>query len=265
MPQYYPLMLDLRGRVAIVVGGDRIASEKAAALAASGAYVRVLSSCVGLEMIHLAEQRQVTLERRDYEPGALAGAFVVVAATSDQQLIEAIWAETQERGQLVNIVDVPKYCNFIVPSILRRGQLTIAVSTEGASPALAKRIRHELEDHFPSNYGIYIKLASIVRKHMRAHGVSYERRDDFFGDFFDSDVLSLIVNGDVEQAIATTGNLLQRYDIKLSARQIAEELEEGLPVQSRNAATASSSRIRGMMKAAPQDCKEGKQYVASHA
>lgn len=227
MPQYYPLMLDLRGRLAIVIGGDRVAAEKANALAACGARVHVLSACVGLDMISLAEQRLVTLERRDYEPGALAGAFVVVAATSDQQLIEAIWAETQERGQLVNIVDVPKYCNFIVPSILRRGQLTIAVSTEGASPALAKRIRHELEDHFPSNYGIYIKLASIVRQHMRAHGVSYERRDDFFGDFFDSDVLSLIVNGDVEQAIATTEHLLRYYDIELSATQIAEELEEG--------------------------------------
>ncbi len=179
MPAYYPLMLDLRGRNAIVIGGDSVAAGKAATLAASGALVQVLSPTYDTEMRQLAEQHQVTLEYKAYQPGDLAGAFVVVAATNDQQLIEAIWSETQERGQLVNIVDVPKYCNFIVPSILRRGQLTIAVSTEGASPGLAKRIRHELEEHFPPTYGTYIRLASIVRKHLRTNGVSYQQARRF--------------------------------------------------------------------------------------
>ncbi|HLJ34227.1 MAG TPA: NAD(P)-dependent oxidoreductase, partial [Ktedonobacteraceae bacterium] len=119
MPAYYPLMLDLRGRSAIVIGGDSVAASKAATLAASGAHVRVFSQTYSPEMIQLAEQRQVTLEHKSYTPGDLAGAFVVVAATNDQQLIEAIWNETRQRGQLVNIVDVPAYCNFIVPSILR--------------------------------------------------------------------------------------------------------------------------------------------------
>jgi precorrin-2 dehydrogenase/sirohydrochlorin ferrochelatase len=227
MPAYYPLMLDLRGRVAIVIGGDSVAAGKAATLAASGALVHILSQTYDTEMRRLAEQQQVTLAYKAYEPGDLAGAFVVVAATNDQQLIEAIWSETQERGQLVNIVDVPRYCNFIVPSILRRGQLTIAVSTEGASPGLSKRIRHELEEHFPPTYGTYIQLASIVRKHLRTNSVSYQRRDDFFGDFFDSNILEQIVSGNVEQAIATTEDLLQRYDIALPASNIAAELQEG--------------------------------------
>lgn len=228
MPAYYPLMLDLRGRSAIVIGGDSVAAGKAATLAASGAHVRVFSPAYSPEMIQLAEQRQVTLEYKAYEPGALAGAFVVIAATNDQQLIEAIWSEAQERGQLVNIVDVPAYCNFIVPSILRRGQLTIAVSTEGASPGLSKRIRQELEAHFPPTYGTYIQLASIARKHLRSSGVSYQRRDDFFGDFFDSDVLAHIVSGDVEQAIATTEDLLQRYDIALPVFDFASRLQEDM-------------------------------------
>lgn len=227
MHAYYPLMLDLRGRSAIVIGGDSVAAGKAATLAASSALVKVLSATCCPEMIQLAEEQQVTLAYKAYQPGDLAGAFVVVAATNDRQLIEAIWAETQERGQLVNIVDVPKYCNFIVPSILRRGQLTIAVSTEGASPGLAKRIRHELEEHFPPMYGTYIQLASIVRKHLRASSVSYERRDDFFGDFFDSDVLAQIVSGNIEQAIATTEDLLQRYDIALPVSDMTAELQEG--------------------------------------
>src|SRR5260370_26856764 len=133
-------MRDVRGRSAIVVGGDRVAAEKAAGLSASGAHVSVISPVFCDELLLQAEQKQLTLRRKTYEPGDLAGAFVVIAATNDPQLIQAIWAETQERGQPVNIVDVPEYCSFILPSVLRRGQLTIAVSTEGASPGLAKRI-----------------------------------------------------------------------------------------------------------------------------
>jgi precorrin-2 dehydrogenase / sirohydrochlorin ferrochelatase len=150
MPNYYPIMLDIRGRLAIVVGGDSVAAEKAAALSASGAQVRVLSQefCDELCLLQ-AEQESITLHQKAYEPGDLAGAFVVIAATRNPQIIQAIWAETQQRGQLVNIVDVPEYCSFIMPSVLRRKQLTIAVSTEGASPSLAKRIRHSLEEIFP--------------------------------------------------------------------------------------------------------------------
>ncbi len=148
MSDYYPIMLDVRGRLAVVVGGDQVAAGKAAALVASGAHVTVLSPEFCEDMLRLAEDGQVTLRRKAYEPGDLAGAFVVIAATTDVRLAEAIWAETQENGQYVNIVDMPKYCSFIVPSILRRDHLTIAVSTEGASPALAKRIRQELEGLF---------------------------------------------------------------------------------------------------------------------
>ena len=145
MPNYYPIMLDIRGRQAIVIGGDRIAAEKATALVASGAQVTILSPNLGTEVIALHKQHGVALRQKAYEPGDLAGAFVVVAATNDQELIDAIWTETQQHGQLVNIVDVPARCSFIIPSILRRDQLTIAVSTEGASPSLAKRIRQRLE------------------------------------------------------------------------------------------------------------------------
>src|SRR6266849_9803597 len=177
-------MLDIRGRVAIVIGGDRVAAGKAAALAASGAYVNVQSLEFCEELLNLVEQKQVTLRRKAYESGDLAGAFVVIAATNDPQLVKSIWAETQEGGQLLNIVDVPQYCSFIMPSVLRRGQLTIAVSTEGASPGLAKRIRHSLEDIFPPAYGPYLRLAALARRYLRNHGISFERRNDFFSDFF---------------------------------------------------------------------------------
>ena len=122
MPNYYPLMLDVRGRRAIVIGGDRVAAEKATALSASGAHVSMLSQEFCTELLAMAEQKQVTLWHKAYAPGDLAGAFVVIAATNDPQLIQAIWSETQERGQLVNIVDVPEYCSFILPSVLRQNE-----------------------------------------------------------------------------------------------------------------------------------------------
>lgn len=219
-------MLDIRGRLAVVVGGNRVAAEKAAALAASGANVHALSPEFCDELLVLAEQKRVTLYQKAYEPGDLAGAFVVIAATDDPQLVQAIWNETQERGQLVNIVDVPEYCSFILPSILRRDQLTIAVSTEGASPGLAKRIRHHLEDLFPLAYGGYLRLAALARAHLREKGVPYERRDDFFGDYFSSDVLARLADGNKAQATIITATLLRKYGIDVPASDLEAALDE---------------------------------------
>lgn len=226
MPKYYPVMLDVRGRIAIVVGGDRVAADKAAALSASGAQVSVIHPTFCDELLRQAENQRVTLRRKAYEPGDLAGAFVVVAATNDAQLVEAIWTETQKNAQLVNIVDIPERCSFIMPSILRRDQLTIAVSTEGASPSLAKRIRQNLEDIFPFAYGTYLRLAALARTHLRNNGVSYERRDDFFSDFFTSDVLARLVEEDVAQATVITAELLRHYGVDVSASVLQTSLVE---------------------------------------
>ena len=151
---------------------------------------------------------------------------MVVAATDDPQRIEAIWSETQERGQLVNIVDVPARCSFILPSILRRDQLTIAVSTEGASPSLAKRIRQRLEGLFPPAYGAYLRLAAIAREHMRGQGLSYAQRDDFFGDFFNSETLGFLAEKNETAALAATVDLLHSYHIEIAPEKLARELKE---------------------------------------
>jgi precorrin-2 dehydrogenase / sirohydrochlorin ferrochelatase len=226
MPNYYPVMLDLRGRLAIVVGGDRIAAEKTAALSASGAHVRVISPEFCNELLEQAEDSAVTLQRKAYEPGDLVGAFVVIAATNDPQLVQSIWAETQESGQLLNIVDVPQYCSFIMPSVLRRGQLTIAVSTEGASPSLAKRIRQSLEEIFPPAYGLYVRLAALSRTHLRNNGVSYDERDNFFGNFYTSDVLGQLVEGNTAEAVALTSALLRDCEIDVPASTLETALKK---------------------------------------
>ncbi len=225
MANYFPVMLDVRGRRAIVVGGDHVAAEKAAALVNSGARVTVIAPEFGAEMWSLARRERIVLCRKTYEPGDLKGAFVVVAAVTHQpELVEAIWNETQQHGQLVNIVDVPDRCSFIMPSILRRGQLTIAVSTEGASPGLAKRIRWQLEDTFPPAYGAYLRLATIARTHLRAAGVSYDLRDAFAGEYYESPVLEQLARGDHAGAAATTAELLGHYGVDLPASQLEEAL-----------------------------------------
>lgn len=220
MPKYYPVMLDVRARPVIVVGGDRIAAEKAAALVASGAQVSVLSPEFGAEMLALAERGDVTLRARSYEPGDLAGAFVVVAATTDPQLIESIWQETQRSGQPVNIVDVPRYCTFILPSVLRRGKLTVAVSTEGASPSLAKRIRRQLEESFPPAYEDYIDLAAQARVHLRQQGIAYNTRDEFFRDFMAAPILDALSAGERARALALTVELLRVYGVEVQANEL---------------------------------------------
>lgn len=223
MPNYFPVMLDVRGRSAVVVGGDRIAAEKALALRESGAVVSVVSPTFCRALRELGASDALTLRRKAYESGDLDGAFVVVVvATDDAELVERIWAETRRNGQLVNIVDVPERCSYIVPSILRRGQLTIAVSTEGASPSLAKRVRRRLEDLFPPEYGSYLRLATAARARLRAGGVSYTRRDLFFGEYMESDVLERIAAGDVAGAAATTAELLRRYGVEAPAAALAE-------------------------------------------
>jgi precorrin-2 dehydrogenase/sirohydrochlorin ferrochelatase len=225
MPNYYPIMLDVRGRKAIVIGGDRIAAEKAAALHASGAQVTVISPKFGKRL--QAQSQNYTLLQKDYQPGDLEGAFVVVAAITEPELIEAVWQETQERSQLVNIVDVPARCNFILPSILRRDQLTIAVSTEGASPSLAKRIRQQLEKLFPPTYGLYLRLAAVARGHLRKQGVSYEERDEFFGNYYESDILKHLEAGDQTLAAYEISRLLQEYQIEISPADLVAEVDEG--------------------------------------
>jgi precorrin-2 dehydrogenase/sirohydrochlorin ferrochelatase len=226
MSQYYPVMLDLRGREVVVIGGNRMAAEKVAGLSSSGARITVIHPTFCADLRERAARGEITLRHKAYEPGDLAGAFVVFAAVTDPELIGAIESEAQERGQLLNIVDVPAHCNFIVPSILRRGQLTIAVSTAGASPSLAKRIRQRLEAMFPSTYDQYIRLAAVARTHARHSGLSYEQRDQFFGDFFAADISLLLEDGDEHGAASITAELLAQHGVIVSAEQILAELRQ---------------------------------------
>ena len=167
---YYPVFLDVRGRTALVVGGGAVAERKAAGLARAGACVRVVAPTVTAGLEAHARDGLVDLRRRAFRENDVEGVFLVYAATDDAAVNEAVYAEAEARGVPANVVDDPAHCSFIVPSVVRRGPLQLAVSTSGAAPALAKRLRRELEGRFPGLGGLRGPAGRGARPRAFAHG-----------------------------------------------------------------------------------------------
>lgn len=160
---YYPVYLDLHGRRSVVVGGGNVGERKVQTLLEYGASVDVISPEVTELLAGFADEGLISWHRRGYEHGDLEGAFLVICATDDTEVNRAVFAEGESRGIMVNIVDVPDLCNFIVPSIVRRGPLQIAISTGGAAPMVAKGIRKELQGRYGDEWARYLTLMGEVR------------------------------------------------------------------------------------------------------
>jgi uroporphyrin-III C-methyltransferase/precorrin-2 dehydrogenase/sirohydrochlorin ferrochelatase len=198
--RYYPVLLDLAGRDCIVVGGGTIAEGKVAPLVAAGARVTVIAPVLGAALALQHRAGRFTHLARDYRRGDLAAAFLVIAATVDAEVNHAVHAEAVAAGALINVVDDPPYCGFILPSVLRRGDLTVAVSTAGHAPALAVRIRERLERELGAEYGRFLELAAELRKALAAAVPAFEERKRIWYRLVDSDVLALLRAGEVARA-----------------------------------------------------------------
>ena len=146
MPEYYPVYLNLAGKRCVILGGGAIAQGKLAALRDAGASITVISPQSTDGIKRAAQRGHVTLLQREYQPGDLEGAFIAVAATNVWHVNRQIYEEAEERGVLLNVVDDPDQCTFIAPSIVRRDPITLAISTGGASPALARKMRETLSE-----------------------------------------------------------------------------------------------------------------------
>lgn len=171
---YYPLFLDLTGKKCLVVGGGQVALRKVKMLLEHSAGVVVVSPEVCPEMAGLVETGQVQLLKREYRQGDLAGAVIAIAATGDVGINLRVSAEARSIGVLVNVVDDAGNSDFIVPSYFRRGDVTIAVSTAGKSPALARRIRTDLERRFGDGYEALAGLVGEVREELRRQGRKFD-------------------------------------------------------------------------------------------
>ncbi|MDH4139867.1 MAG: bifunctional precorrin-2 dehydrogenase/sirohydrochlorin ferrochelatase [Coriobacteriia bacterium] len=194
---YYPVFVDLEGRLAVVVGGGAVAERKVLSLLQYGAEVRVIAPVVTSKIETLAAEGRVTLQRRGYVRGDVGGAFLVVCATDSAEVNRAVNAEADACGCLVNVVDVPELCNFIVPSVVQRGPLQIAVSTAGAAPAVAKRLRKQLEEEFGPEWETYTRLLGEVRSLVMERVAGGETvRKPIFEAIADSDLIVRIESGE---------------------------------------------------------------------
>ncbi|MGH2816917.1 MAG: precorrin-2 dehydrogenase/sirohydrochlorin ferrochelatase family protein [Actinomycetota bacterium] len=176
----YIACLNLKGRRALVVGAGSVGLEKINGLLVCGASVSVVAPDVHKEVDELSDLGAIELNRRAYRTSDLDGCFVVVAATSDTDLNTRIYADAEARSMLVNVVDVPDLCNFILPAISREGPLAVAISTSGASPALAKRMKREAGEMFGPEYAELAFLLDEQREWAKSVLPTYQDRKEFF-------------------------------------------------------------------------------------
>jgi precorrin-2 dehydrogenase/sirohydrochlorin ferrochelatase len=189
----YPIdLVGLEHARCIVVGGGRVAARKVSALRQAGARPVVVSPVLCESLQRQAACGEIEVIERVYCPGDLEGAWLVIAATDEPAINEAVWREGKARGCLVNVVDDPARCNFYVPATVRRGALTISISTGGNSPALARRLRQGMEAQFDAAYGPYLALLGELRPLVRERIAAPERRKALWVALLDSDVLELL-------------------------------------------------------------------------
>ncbi len=209
IPPYFPIFLGLSGKRCVVVGGGEVALRKVRALLEHEAEVKVISPKLCPELAQMAEKKIIQVLPRVYDHGDLEGAFMVIAATDDGMINRKVADEARQRGVLVNVVDDPEQSAFIVPSYLRRGALTIAVSTAGKSPALARKIRTRLEKDFGAEYASLAIIASEVRSELKQQGIKVN--GDTWQEAIDLDALTQMLKaGQSEKAKATLLTNLER-------------------------------------------------------
>jgi precorrin-2 dehydrogenase/sirohydrochlorin ferrochelatase len=194
--KYYPVFLDIAGRTCVVIGGGEVACRKVHRLLECGARVTVVSVELCPDLAALKTQGTLTHIADRYAPEHLHGAFLVVGATDSGEVNTRIFHDARTQRILVNIVDEPERCDFILPSLVERGDLTIAVSTGGQSPALAKQLRRELEAIFGEEYETYLRIMGDVRAIVLARGSPSEENRRIFESLVQSDLLSRIRHQD---------------------------------------------------------------------
>jgi precorrin-2 dehydrogenase/sirohydrochlorin ferrochelatase len=198
MPGYYPAYLDIKGKKCLVIGGGEVAERKVGLLIRCGAKVSVVSPDLapGLEMLN--SKGEITYIKGEFKEANLTDVFLVIGATDKKEINERIYREAQKRNILVNVVDSPELCNFIVPSVVERGDLIISISTCGKSPALSKKIREELEERYGIEYAEFLNLMGDLRKRISSQIADKDKREEIYKRLVDSDIIDLIRNGDDE-------------------------------------------------------------------
>lgn len=193
---YYPVFLNLEGKSVLIVGGGKVAQRKVETLLECGAVIQLVARELTPALEKLKAQQRVAHPALKFQEAQLSDIFMVIVATDDRVLNQKVSQAARDRGLLVNAVDQPADCNFIVPSVLRRGGLQIAVSTSGQSPVLAKKIREALEQEFGEEYEWMINLMGRIRTAVLKKCFSQETNQRIFEQLADSVLLQVLAQKD---------------------------------------------------------------------
>jgi len=190
------MMVDLTGKRCLVVGGGAVAERKVALLVQCGAGVEVVSPKATARLMSLASSGRIRLRRRPVRASDLPGAFLVVLATDDPKVNREVAGRVKRAGGLVNVADAPAACSFLVPSVVRRGDLTVAISTGGSSPALAKKLRQRLEQIIGPEYGAFVAALRLLRQRTRQTIADPADRRTIYQRAVESDLFEAATRGD---------------------------------------------------------------------
>ncbi|MEO6195445.1 MAG: bifunctional precorrin-2 dehydrogenase/sirohydrochlorin ferrochelatase [Thermoanaerobaculia bacterium] len=207
-PKHYPVFLDLTGRPCFVIGGCAMAEEKVKGLVAAGARVTVISPDMTPGLAELGVEEKVDFITRRYRRGDLRTAFLVVVVSQAPPIVQAVWEETRGRNILVNTLDNVPHCDFIAPAIVRRGDLTVAISTGGKAPVMAVRLRQKLEKELGPEHARFLELAGMLRAPLARLWPDFETRRALWYRLIDSDVLHLLRRGNESAALARIKEIL---------------------------------------------------------
>jgi len=206
--RYYPVHLDIQNRNCLVVGGGSVGTRKVETLLDCGARVTVVSPVASEKLRQLREIGKIELKKRSYQSGDLKSMFLVIGATDDENLNRQISADAEAKNMLCNIADRPEVCNFILPSVVRRGDLVITISTSGKSPALAKKLRKTLEVQFGAEYAEFLLLLGAIRKKLLAQAHEPEAHKKLFEQLTDSELLELLRDNKKDEIDSLLINIL---------------------------------------------------------
>jgi siroheme synthase-like protein len=197
----YPISLELAGKHAVVIGTDAVRQGKVDSLLAAGADILVVAEEPEDALLRLEASGAAKVARRGYERGDLLGAFVCIASSEDAAEREAIWAESREEGVLTNIMDDIPHCDWAAPAVVRRGDLVIAIATGGKSPALAKRLRHDLGEQFGREWEEALGVVDTVRRETLPQLPDLTDRSRRWNEALDIDeLLELVRDGQADEA-----------------------------------------------------------------
>lgn len=188
-------------RRSVVVGGGQVATRKVEGLLSAGARIRLISPMLSPDLKRMVEAGEVDHLPRSYRNGDLENAYLVIAATNDPDVNRAVWEEARQRGCLINVVDDPQHSNFILPAVVQRGEMSVAITTGGNSPALARRLRERIEQLIVPEYGTLAELLGELRPELIAGFPEGEQRLQAALRLVDSDILSVIQNQGREAAL----------------------------------------------------------------